>query len=351
MKTVVRSLIALVILTVVFMFFATYWLGASTLGLATLWGFILAATFLLMGLALIWAARRWSFGFWNFTGLIVLAGLVIPASAYAKMIPPSGAEPYESNVAFTLFLIASVGIVAAALLIFTCWKLYQEWQPGESGEINDSKTGRPPAIQPALALLLGAILLFKALQNVYWLTVWDKTTDPLGYLWLFFPIVAAGVSGVLLSALMTGRLKAVGLGYALLVPAALIVVSTSAQRVDYHRLTKERAERVVQAIESYHARYGRYPRNLDQLHPRFAPPLPGPVIIFGQGWCYDRGENYYRLGYLDRQHWSDPRLIGRIHKIAGVLPELGPICAQEASALEARYPKFPSYTYWKEAND
>jgi hypothetical protein len=351
MKTVVISLVALVVLTVVLRFFVALWWGAANPTLTTMRGFVLAAAFLLMGLALIWAARRWNFGFWFFLGLVILAGLLVPASAYAKLFPPNGAEPYETNVAFTLFLIASIGLIAAALLLFLSWRLYKEGRPGEFGEMDVSKTGRTPAIRPALILLLGILILFKALHNVYWLTVWDKTTDPLGYLWLFFPIVAAVLSGILLFALLSEKMKAAGLIYAVLVPALLIAVSTSAQLVDLHMLTKERAERVVQAIERYHARTGRYPQNLDQLRPWYAPLLPGPVIIFGQDWCYDGGENYYRLGYIDRQHWSDPRLIGRIHKTAGVLPDLGPICAQEAAALAARDPTYPSYTYWKEESD
>jgi MFS family permease len=317
----------------------------------TAFAFAFLAAVILLGLALIWIARRWEPAYWILAGLVVLAGLSIPATDYAKIFPPSGAEPYETNLALTLFLIASVGIVTAALLLFISWRLYKERRSGEFGEMDASKTVRKPAIQPALVVLLGILILFKALHNVYWLTVWDKTTDPLGYLWLFFPIVVAVLSGVLLFAVLTGRLKAAGLGYAVLVPVALMVVSTSAQLVDLHMLTKARAEQVAQAIERYHARVGRYPQNLGQLHPGFVPPLPGPVIIFGQDWCYDGGENYYRLGYLDRQHWSDPRLIGRIHKTAGVLPDLGPICAQQAAALKARDPTYPSYTYWKEESD
>jgi hypothetical protein len=337
LKTIVGFLIALLILTIIFQSFVAF-------------VFALLAAFLLMGLALIWIARRWNWGYLILAGLVVLAGLFIPATAYAKMFPPSGAEPYQTNLALTLFLIASVGIVTAGLLLSSGWKLYKEGQPAESGMTGVSKTNRLPAIQTALILLLGIIILLKAMVNTYWAMAWDNTTDSLGYFWLFFPIVAAIFAGGFISTLLTGRMKAAGLGYAVLVLVLLIAVSTSAQRADYHILTKERAERAAQAIEGYHARFGRYPQNLGQLRGWFAPPLPGPVIIFGEDWCYDGGENYYRLGYIDRQHWSDPRLIGRIHKAAGEMPGLPPICAQQAAALEARDPKYP-YTYWKEASD
>jgi hypothetical protein len=350
MKAIVSSLIALVILTVVFQFFAAFWWGTKSPLLNVVRGFELAAASLLIGLALIWTARRWSFGFWTLAGLVFLVGLCIPPPAYAELFPANGAEPYESNMALTLFLIASIGLVVAALLLCSGWKIYKGRQLAKSGEINDSKTNRTSTIKPALVLLLGMIVLFKALHNVYWLTLWDKTTDPLGTLWLFLPIFATIFAGGLLTILLAGEMKAAGLGYAVLIPAVLIAVSTSAQRVDIHMLTKERAERVVQAIEGFYTRNGRYPQNLGQLRPWYTPWLPGPVVIFGQVWCYDSSENYYRLGYIDRLHWSDPRLIGRVHKTAGQMPDLAPICTPEAAALEARDPKYP-YTYWKEASE
>jgi hypothetical protein len=119
----------------------------------------------------------------------------------------------------------------------------------------------------------------------------------------------------------------------------MIAVSARAQRVDFRQLTEERAERVTQAIETYHAREGHYPQDLRQLTPWYVLSLPGPVIIYGQDWCYDGGEDYYRLGYVYREHWSDPRLIGRIYKTKEA-PDLPGICAEEIAALEERYPFF-----------
>jgi hypothetical protein len=65
----------------------------------------------------------------------------------------------------------------------------------------------------------------------------------------------------------------------------------------------------------------------------------------GQAWCYDGGANYYRLGYVYREHWSDPRLSGRLHQLKGELPELGGLCEAEVAALQAQHPDY-AYTYW-----
>jgi hypothetical protein len=76
----------------------------------------------------------------------------------------------------------------------------------------------------------------------------------------------------------------------------IVAVSARAQRVDHHQLTGERAGRTSQAIETYYARKGSYPQDLWQLTPWYVLSLPGLVIIYGQDWCYDGGDDYYRLG-------------------------------------------------------
>jgi hypothetical protein len=136
-----------------------------------------------------------------------------------------------------------------------------------------------------------------------------------------------------------GRTKLAGFFYLLLIPA-LVVISARAQRVDFRRLTEQRAERVAQAIEAYHARTGRYPQDLRQLTPWYVLSLPGPLIIYGQAWCYDAGQDYYRLGYVYRKHWSDPRLTGRIYQTNGQVPDLHPMCEEQVIALQKRYPDY-----------
>lgn len=169
--------------------------------------------------------------------------------------------------------------------------------------------------------------------------------DSRGYLLLTVPLAASLLSGVVVSIALSGRMKLAGFVYPLLVFALMVGVSARAQGVDFRRLTQARAERVRQAVEAYRAREGRYPQDLRQLTPRHALWLPGPVIIYGQGWCYDGGEDYYRLGYVYRKHWSDPRLIGRVYRTKGDVPDLPGVCEQAVAALQERYPDYP-YEYW-----
>jgi hypothetical protein len=146
---------------------------------------------------------------------------------------------------------------------------------------------------------------------------------------------------------LQGRAKAVGILYLVLTSTLMIAVSANAQRVDFRQLTEERAGRVSQAIESFYANEGHYPQDLRQLIPWHTLTIPGPVIIYGQDWCYDGGEDYYRLGYVYREHWSDPRLIGQIYTSKGDMPDLGRMCEEQIVAMQERYPDYP-YEYWME---
>jgi hypothetical protein len=285
---------------------------------------------------------------WTMVGFMCLVTLCLPASLITKIKPPSGSEPFGSSEALILFLLPSISIVVAGMLLYAGQNLHQEREKTSTQEEEATNRSRPTAGKAAFTLLLGVLLLAKAVHSVYWLTVWDKTTDSLGYFWLAFPILAALLAGLILIYLLSGWKKLLGSLYIPIVSVMLVASSASAQRVNIHQLTLQRAERVNQAIEGYHTQEGRYPQNLRQLTPRYALTLPEPVTIFAQGWCYDGGEAYYRLGYLDRLHWSDPRLIGRVYKTAGELPDLHPMCEAEANALIGRAPRSP-YKYWMES--
>ena len=151
------------------------------------------------------------------------------------------------------------------------------------------------------------------------------------------PVMAVIFSSFLLFFVLLYRTKPAGFLYLLLIPA-LIAISARAQQVDFRQLTEERAKHVSQLIENHHDRVGRYPENLRELTPWYAFPLPGPVIIYGEDWCYDGSVDYFRLGYIYREHWSSPNLIGQIYKSKGEIPDLHPMCEEEAAALMKRYP-------------
>jgi hypothetical protein len=127
------------------------------------------------------------------------------------------------------------------------------------------------------------------MYHLYWLFVWDSTYDPLDFLFLIVPILAALFSAAILAALLPRRPELAALLYIIVVPAVMLAVFHSAKQVDYRALTGARAGRIGQALEEYRARRGSYPDRLDQLAPGTMLTLPGPVILYGQDWCYQGG--------------------------------------------------------------
>ena len=269
---------------------------------------------------------------WIVTGLIILLGLIFPTSSLMSRDYQFG--PFSTGTSTIIFLMPSLGLVNAAFL------LYSGLSRGSSGTAIDKMT--------VISYVLSVLLVIKTLHNLYDLTLWDNTYDPLGYLWLIFPIFTVVLSGLTLSVALSGRMKSMGLMFSVMVTAMLIAVSALAQNVDFRQETEKRAERTVNAIESYYAREGSYPESLSQLSTRYILSLPRPMIIYGQDWCYESGDSYYRLGYIDREHWSDPRMIGHIYKTVGEVPDAQPMCKAEFNALQDHFPDY-QYSYWKES--
>jgi hypothetical protein len=326
-------LFALIILTTACWLSASFLWGALNPG----WLIALAIVAWLLVSAMAWAARKMSVKVWIYTGLFILVGLFLPTSMLLEVFPNLLSQPFAILIEITPFLILSMVLVIVALLLNSGLSLYQEWQNGSAVAGGGSRVQRTYAGRAVgVVLVLGVLLLARTLYNLYWLTIWDNTVDSLGYLWLMVPVLAAIFSGVMLSITLPDRTKFAGFSYSLLVTALMIAVSALAQRVDFRELTEERARQTSQAIEAYYAQEGRYPQDLRQLTPRYMLSLPEPVIIYGQDWCYDGGDDYYRLGYVYREHWSDPRLVGRIYKTKGKAPDLG-ICDAEIAALQTMY--------------
>ena len=190
MKIKASHLFALVILTV------AWWLVAGLM-----WGspspgelIVLTIVTLVFASALVLAARKTSPRVWGYTGLLILAGLFLPASVLAKIFPDLLSLPLDS-----LLLTISVALVVAALLLYSGLNLHRKWKSVglEEDEVSQAQrkhTGRASVV----VLVLSALLLAKAIHNLYWFMVWDTTDDSLGYFWLVFPVLAVLFSSVLL---------------------------------------------------------------------------------------------------------------------------------------------------------
>jgi len=355
MKLKVFYILALIILTLGCWLTAITFLGSMSLGaiigFTPVWLIVFAIMSWILTSALVAGARRINPIAWVFAGLLILIVWLLPASIFVKFFPVQDGDPLGIQLAFTLLVIFSLALIVLPLLLNSGLTLYKTWQnadvqtgPAGSG---DEKSQRKHTGRAAAAVLITAVLLLAgALYNFFWFMVWDSTGDGLGVLWLPIPILVVFSSTIMLFITLPEKTKLATFSFLLLIPA-LIGIFALSQRVDFRQLTEVRAARVSQAIEAYYNKKGHYPRNLRQLTPWYLFSIPSPVIIYGQDWCYDGGEDYYRLGYIDREHWSAPHLIGRIVQTKGEGPELYGVCEAEAVALQKRHPDYP-YKYWVE---
>jgi hypothetical protein len=284
------------------------------------------------------AARIWIHRVCIFAGLLILAALVALVDPQLVFSFPLS-EEHDRVLTLALFFIPAIALVIAALLLPIGWRLAQEEHKQGAGEGGGSRAGRWTSSWAAAAVFsLSALLLGMILYNLYWLAIWDSTTDSLDFIWLIFPVIAAVLAGVLLASLLPWRAKWAGLCYALLIPALMIGVFNRGKQVNFRQLTQERAGQVTQAIEAYYYREGRYPQDLHQLTPLYLFTVPEPVIMQGQKWCYQAGEDYYRLGYPDRDHWSSPILYGRVYSSRGHSPLKMDVCQQAIDAYRMQFP-------------
>jgi hypothetical protein len=284
--------------------------------------------------------QRVSHRIWIYTSLFILVALYLPTSFYTKLFPPGDAEPFSASIALTILIIISTALLVAALLINSGLMSYQDRQNS-----NQDKNGGSNA-ELWMVFILSLLLLAKAIHNLYWFMIWDSTTDSMGIIWFFIPLLAVIFSSFTIFFTRSGMPKTIGYLNLLLIPV-LIAIFFFTQKGEFRQLTEKRVEHVSRAIENYFAQTGHYPDDLQQLTPWYLLSIPGPLIIYGQDWCYYGGKDYYRLGYVDRQHWSDPRLIGQIYITKGELPDLPPICRAEVTTIQNRYPDYP-YEFWED---
>jgi MFS family permease len=280
-------------------------------------------------------ARGWGQRVWMIAGLLMLAALLVLAAALTEPplvtpYPISDATGNLLNLAF-ISLPAIVVIYSALLVKIGMSRAQERVDKGTSSE------GLLAGRMSSGMFILIALLLGLLLYDLYWLAIWDSTTDSLDYFWIIGPVLTAVFAGVLLASLMPWKIKWTGLCYALLIPALLIGVFYSGKQQNIRQLTESRAASITRAIEAYYSREGRYPQQLSQLTPWSLLLIPSPVIIQGGNWCYQAGADYYRLGYLDRDHWSSPIVFGRMYSAKGHSPLKVDVCQQAIDNLRTRY--------------
>jgi hypothetical protein len=186
-------------------------------------------------------------------------------------------------------------------------------------------------------LVLAAALLSYLTYTIVWTSIWDNTSDGLGGLFLTMStsLVAVG-AGMVMATVASGWRRLGGLVFAGLVLAAVFEAFNYGWSVSYHTLTESRAARLQTAVEHFHTRTGSYPAELRQLIPNEVWWIPEPVILRGQGWCYQGGKDYYRLGAAFREYWGRPLSI-RLYASTGTPPEASWACDEKLAELKSRY--------------
>jgi hypothetical protein len=275
---------------------------------------------------------------------MVLAILIMVKPLFFEHEPWGRPAYLESDLVGSLLpqLLPCLGLVVSALVLAVGIRVwFSEAPPSQGSGPALAEQSRPTGTTIALAaLVLGILILAGGLYHFYWLSLWDNTYDSLGIIYLFLPILAILFAAALLAELQTGKRQWLGLGYAGLALALTIAVFWSAKSVDYRALTEARAGRIAKALEAYHTRHGSYPESLRQLTPRTMLAIPEPVILHGQDWCYQGERDAYRLGYINREHWSSPELYTTIAISQGPISGEPELCGAEIAQMKASYPDF-----------
>jgi hypothetical protein len=298
--------------------------------------------------SLILLVRRAGPGAWLVIGLVVLAAMLLAPTPFFEH-EPGGLPAIARNPVLESFLpqlLPALAPLMAALLVLSGFRSLTDQPVAEhvasaTGRPEDNSRSRPTGRAPALAAFgLGILVLGGGFYQLYWLLVWDSTYDALDFIWLGIPILAALLGAALLALMPAGRQRRTGLLYALLVPALMIGVYRQAKAVDFRGLTAARAERIARALETYRARQGAYPEALNELVPWTMLSIPAPVILHGQDWCYQGGSDSYRLGAVNREHWSSPELYTTVYQAVGGTANDGDLCQAAIAGLRASYPGY-----------
>jgi hypothetical protein len=229
--------------------------------------------------------------------------------------------PPESLPGWLAVLSVSAYLAIPIFVIGTTAMLMSNAQGLISGFGEDGSIARRQVIRQ---LALSVILLGCFLYTLAWLSIWDATDDGVRYfLMQAVSAIVATSTGMLIGMTSSGWRAWSG------VPLTVLVIASIWYGVGIHimnapsnyTVTEERAARIQQAIESYHAKTGWYPLDLDELVPGEMLRIPLPMIMPGQGWCYQGGSSFYRLGAVYREHWSSPYFSVRAYASAGNVPE------------------------------
>lgn len=188
------------------------------------------------------------------------------------------------------------------------------------------------------AFALACLLLLALAHAIFWGSVWDQTDDGLwGVLLAQYGGILAVGTGMIMTVRGRGKIRLAGPIFLLLVPVLLHQSFEFGWQVSYHEITERRAERTARALARFQAREGRYPETLQALTPLDLLWIQQPVLLAGEGWCYQGTEESYRLGAFYREFFSSPVSI-RVYESAGGTPAEPWACEARLAEMKERHP-------------
>jgi len=298
--------------------------------------------FLCMSLFL-FAVWKWGKRYPMLFGIIAILYLALFNGLEIGSLPlPFDQSPisliYTIEISVTYLIIPGFVITTTAILV---------WHSLKSGFRSDE------ARKPSKKLLITqwvliTLLLAFTVYTFIWLWLWDGTDDGVRFILLLIAtVITVDSIALIIAVTSSGWQRWVGIPFAGLVLVLLYAgVTLTGNRYTNYSVTEERAFRIQSAIEDYHTKTGWYPLSLNDLTPGDLWRIPLPMIIPGQGWCYEGGSNYYRLGVVYREHWSSPYLDVRMYASAGDFPKESWVCDQKLADLkvenQAKFNSFPT---------
>ena len=296
---------------------AIIWLADPTSAFATLIGGA--------AIALMWWFWRDSAGRIEVASGILFAWLIVD-SVWQVLETASREVPFWLRPAFLPLFLVVPGMVVVAIV-----RLVHGCLAGDGSLVTRTT---------ALHLGLAALLLLALGYQIGFYRVWDSATDGVGaasvaMLTSLVAIVTAGIVELELPKKHRWEARAC----AILVPVAMWSAFGIGGRISPVVLTEKRAERIDQAVQQFYERNDRYPSRLANLTPWYLWHIPEPISIPGQAWCYEGGDEHYRLGYVYLDPYYNMPASVRIYAKAGEPPDPAWACDEEA----AKYPGPPEY--------
>lgn len=211
---------------------------------------------------------------------------------------------YDSILIGNLFVWPIVAVVLVARLVYT-----------------SIANARPSNwLATVIRLAVAVLLLLVIGDQIVTETVWVRAEDSLSVIPIILFIVATAAA-MLLAWAVTGWRRLAALGFVLLVTLTISYASNLGWRLSPTFSTEARAEKIERAIHRYYERQGHYPSRLANLMPFYLWRIPQPMIFRDQTWCYEGGDDYYRLGYVHQPGFGWHDISIRIHDAVGEPPE------------------------------